>query len=128
MYLLNVLDIVLTLVLLPCINIWQRVYVLNLVQEVSTLEKDHTRLNDLLKKAHADVGDLSSLSRIEKLATEKLGLARVNSENMFTLRIDKKYLQPEGIDEVVQSLKKFADNLPVLTEGHAETGDIFDEK
>lgn len=120
--------IVLTLVLLPCINIWQRVYVLNLVQEVSALENEHTRLNDLLKKAHADEVELSRLSRIEKLATEQLGLARVNSENMYTLRIDNKYLQPEGIDEVVQSLKKFADNLPVLTESHAETGDIFDEK
>jgi len=120
--------IVLTLVLLPCINIWQRVYVLNLVQEVSNLEKEHSKLNDLLKKAQADVVDFSRLSRVEKLAIEQLGLARVNSENMFTLRIDKAYLQPEGIDEVVHSLKKIADNLPVLTESRAETGAIFDEK
>ncbi|UCD17939.1 MAG: hypothetical protein JSV44_03270 [Candidatus Zixiibacteriota bacterium] len=120
--------IVFTLIMLPCIHIWQRVYVMELVGEVTAAENENSRLTDILKKTEAKMVDLSRLSRIEQVATESLGLTRINSENIFTLSTGREWVQPDGLSEVLESLRKFADNLPVVTESGAETGGIFDEK
>lgn len=117
-----------TLVLLPCIMIWQNVYVLNLVKEVSGLEENNRNLQDILKKKRAEIVDLSRLSRIESVAAEKLHLVPVKSENMYTLTVDRSLDVKGGVDEVVESLKKFADNLPVVSETKAADEGLFDDK
>ena len=111
---------------LACIYIWQRVYVLNLVREVSTLEKEKVDLKDLLKKTEIEVTELSRLNRIESIAIAQLGLMRTGTENLYTLTPQKVEKKPEGIDEVVAALKKIADNLPILNETKASTDSIFE--
>jgi cell division protein FtsL len=117
-----------TVVLLPCILVWQNVYVMSLVSEVSALEQDHSQLDDALKKKRAEIIELSRLSRIEKIAVEDLHMTPVKSENMYTLTVNQSLDVNDGIDEVVESLKKFADHLPVVSESRAATEDLFDER
>jgi len=78
-----------SIILLACLHVWQRVYVMGLVKDVSVLEKENKNLKDLVKKANMEVIELSRLSRIEKIAKEDLGLTRTSSENLFTLNIDR---------------------------------------
>lgn len=117
-----------TLVLLPCILVWQNVYVMNLVKDVSALEKENKDLQDALKKKRAEIIDLGRLSRIEAVAAEELHMKPVKSENMYTLTVDRSLDVEGGVDEVVESLKKFADHLPVVSESKAANEDIFDDK
>ena len=115
-----------SIILLACLHVWQRVYVMGLVKEVTVLEKENNNLKDLLKKSDMEVTELSRLSRIEEIATEQLGLTRTGSENLYTLSINKDNNKTTGLDDVVTSLKKIADNLPVLNETNAATNDIFE--
>lgn len=117
-----------TLVILPCILVWQNVYVLNLVKEVSAMEQENKTLQDILKKKRAEIIDLSRLSRMEVIAAETLHMQPVKSENMYTLTVDRELEVKGGLDEVVESLKKFADHLPVVSESKAADEDIFDDK
>ncbi len=117
-----------TLILLPCILVWQNVYVMGLVGEVSSLEQENKTLHDSLKKKRAEIIDLSRLSRIEKIATDQLHMAPVKSENMYTLTVDRSLDVNDGIDEVVESIKKFADHLPVVSESKAANEELFDAK
>lgn len=117
-----------TLVLLPCILVWQNVYVMNLVKEVSVLEKENKTLQDAIKKRRAEIIDLSRLSRIESVAAEELHMKPIKSENMYTLTVDRSLEINGGVDEVVESLKKFADHLPVVSETRAANEDLFDDK
>jgi hypothetical protein len=73
-----------------------------------------------------EITELSCLSRIESIATKELGLSKTGSENVFTLTMDDDVTKPEGLNEVVSSLKKIADNFPVLNESRAATRDIFE--
>jgi len=118
--------IVSSIILLACLHIWQRVYVMGLVKEVSVLEKENKNLKDLVKKTRVEIVELSRLSRIEKIAVEELGLTRTSSENLFTLSVNREDKKSEGLDEVVTSLRKIADNLPVLNETKAATSNIFE--
>jgi len=118
--------IVSSIILLACLHIWQRVYVMGLVKEVSVLEKENKNLKNLVKKTRVEIVELSRLSRIEKIAVEELGLTRTSSENLFTLSVNREEKKSEGLDEVVTSLKKIAENLPVLNETKAATSSIFE--
>jgi cell division protein FtsL len=118
--------IIVTIVVFACLHIWQRVYVLGLVQEISIVEKERENLTDLLKKTNSDAAELSRLSRMEPIAIEKLGLGRTSAENLFTLEVKKQEITLSGIDNVKNSLKKLADNLPVINETKADTIHIFE--
>jgi hypothetical protein len=118
--------IIVTIVVFACLHIWQRVYVLGLVQEISVVEKERENLTDLLKKTNSDAAELSRLSRMEPIAIEKLGLGRTSAENLFTLEVKKQEITLSGIDNVKNSLKKLADNLPVINETKADTINIFE--
>ena len=118
--------IIVTIVVFACLHIWQRVYVLGLVQEISVVEKERENLTDLLKKTNSDAAELSRLSRMEPIAIEKLGLGRTSAENLFTLEVKKQEITLSGIDNVKNSLKKLADNLPVINETKADTIHIFE--
>ena len=115
-----------TLIMLACLHIYQRVHVMNLVSEVTELEKENKRLTDLVRKTDMEITELSCLSRIESIAVKELGLSKTGSENVFTLTMDDDVTKPEGLNEVVSSLRKIADNFPVLNESRAATRDIFE--
>jgi cell division protein FtsL len=114
------------MIMFACLYIWQRVYVMDLAKDIAKMEKQKQELTDQLRKTNADVAEFSRLSRIEPVAAEKFGLARTTSVNLFTLEV-KKTSEPEraGLDNVVWSLKKLADNLPVLSESKADTLSYF---
>ena len=118
--------IIVSIVVFACLHIWQRVYVLGLVKEIAVVEKEREHLTDLLKKTNSDASELSRLSRMEPIAIEKLGLGRTSAENLFTLEVKKQEIKLSGIDNVKNSLKKLADNLPVINETKADTIDIFE--
>jgi len=114
---------VVVFVLFACVHIWQRVYVLGLVKEVGGLEKEREVLTDLSKKTNAEIMDLSRVSRVEQIVSRDLGMARTSTENMLTLVVKKSpTIKKQGeLDNVVSSLKKLADNLPVINESRADT-------
>jgi len=99
---------------------------MGLVKEVSVLENENKNLKDMVKKTNMEITELSRLSRIEKIAVEELGLTRTSSENLYTLSVSREDRKTEGLEDVVTSLKKIADNLPVLNETRAATSNIFD--
>lgn len=115
-----------TLILFACAHVWQQVYTLELSTEVRGLEKENSKLNDLLKKRRAEIVELTRLSVIEKVASEKVHLRRTASENLFTLIRDDSYRETEGIENLMTALKKVADNMPVVNETHAESKDFFE--
>lgn len=115
-----------SLIILACLHIWQRVYVMRLVKEVSALETKNKKLTDIVKKANLEILEFSSLSRIEKIASEQLHMSGTRSENIFTLTFKESTPGPEGLQEVISSLHKIADHLPTLSESNAETIDIFE--
>jgi cell division protein FtsL len=118
---------VLSIIVFACLHIWQRVYVLGLVKEIGTIQKERESLVDILKKTNADAAELSRLSRVEPIAAEKLGLGRTSAENLFTLEVKKQEItKRNGIEEVKLSLKKLADNLPVINETKADTINVFE--
>jgi len=93
------------------------------VKEVGGLEKEREVLTDLSKKTNAEIMDLSRVSRVEQIASRDLGMARTSTENMLTLVVKKSpTIKKQGeLDNVVSSLKKLADNLPVINESRADT-------
>jgi len=121
---------VLVLVLFAFAHVWKQVYVLELSTEVRVLEKENETLNDLVKKRNSEITELTRLAVIEPLAKEKGNLQRTASENLFTLVRDESYRETEGIENLVEALRKVADNMPVITETRAESKDVFefDEK
>jgi cell division protein FtsL len=106
-------------IVFACFQIWQRVYMLGLAKEVSQLEKEKSILTDLLRKTNVEIVDKTRLSRVEPIAMEQLGMARTSTENLLTLVVKKPEKKKDGLDNVVASLKKLADNLPVITETKA---------
>ncbi len=117
---------VITLIMFACAHVWQQVYTLELATEVRGMEKENSTLNDLLKKRRAEIVELTRLSVIERVASEKANLHRTASENLFTLIRDDSYRDTDGIDNLISALKKVADNMPVVNETHAESKDFFD--
>ena len=115
-----------SLIILACLHIWQRVYVMHLVKEVTVLEKENKQITDIVKKANLEILEFSSLSRIEKIAGEQLQMSGTRSENIFTLTLKESTPRPEGLHDVISSLQKVAEYFPTLSESKAETIDIFD--
>lgn len=118
---------IVSIIALACLHVWQRVYVIGLVAEVSQDRVENKKLTDMVKKSRVEIIELSRLSRIEKIAKEELGMNRNGFENIYTLKLDDDQVREHGLDEVVNSLKKLADNLPVLNESQAETIELFEQ-
>ncbi len=112
---------------LACIHVWQRVYVIGLVSEVEEYRFENRKISDQLKKAKIDINSLSSLSRMKDLAEEKLGLHNSDFRNIYTLKIDYEDRPEQDFGDFVNSLKKLADNLPVINESNAETIELFEK-
>ncbi len=118
--------VVIAIILFACFHVWQRVHVLNLGKEISRLEKEKVILNDLLKKSSSDIMELTRVSRIEEIAMGEMGMVRGGTDKMFTLEVKRAEVKKDDLDNVVSSLKKLADNLPVINESKAETAGVFE--
>lgn len=111
--------------LAACVHIWQRVQVLDLVQEISLLRIENQALADDTRKVYAEVSALAMASRIETYAADTLGLRRVAPTAIYTLkREDDPPPMADEIDMVVSAMKRFTAYLPSVTQAEASAGEL----
>ncbi len=114
-----------TLILVACIHIWQRVHVIHLVKETGDLRIENRQLVDDTKKIFTDVAALSMASRIERCATDSLGLQQVSADRLYTIiREQEKPKQQDELASVTTSIKRVTDYFPVLSEAQAGSPEL----
>ena len=107
-----------------CVHIWQRVHVLELVKDVSSLSKEQSTLDDELKKINSDIAVLSMESRIEKYAMDSLGMIPVPADKLYTLVPDEKFsYQKDGFHSMLDAIKRVTDYVPRPSENSALAGE-----
>lgn len=110
-----------------CFHIWQRVRVMNLVKEISSLKSENASLVDEKKKLYSDVASLSTASRIEKYAADTLGLKPVSAEKMLTLiKKNESPLAPDELELLFSAVKRVSEFLPVIEETKASARGVED--
>ncbi len=89
--------IVLTLILLSCVYIWQRVTVITLSAQAKELRLETKRMQEVRKYLEIEVANLSSIPRIEKKGMQ-MGLAYPGLDQMGLIRElpDSTYLETQG--------------------------------
>ena len=108
-----------------CVHIWQRVRVMELVQEVSQLKKENADLLDTRKKAYSEIAALSTASRIEQFAIDSLGLRRVNADRLYTLvPKDVQPKQPDDLELMLYAISRVAEYVPVVSVNNAQAGGV----
>ncbi len=108
-----------------CIHIWQRVTVIEMAKEVSTLRAANRLLVDDVKKIQSDISSLSSATRIEKFAVDSLGMTSVSADRLYTLvRKSEQSIPTDEFDAMISSIRRVADYLPVMTEANANSRDV----
>lgn len=103
-----------------CVHVWQRVKVVELVKDVSQLRQENSDLIDAKKKLHSEIAALSTASRIEKYATDTLGLMPVAAERLFTL-VPKStdFEQTDDLQLMLYAISRVASNVPRISENSA---------
>ncbi len=116
------------LLLVACIHIWQRVQVIHLVQEVDALKAQSALMLDETKKAQMDIAGLTRATRIAVCAAESLGLEPIAADRLFTIQMQsQKPVQRDSTDEfaeVMSSIKRVADFMPVMSEASARSNEL----
>jgi cell division protein FtsL len=108
-----------------CIHVWQRVVVINLVKEVSALDKENRSLVDDAHKIQTDIAALSMATRIELYALDTLGLQRVRADHLYTLIPEAtREFSSDDLTTMISSIKRVAECLPVLTEAQAAAQEL----
>ncbi len=107
------------------IHIWQRVKVLDLVHEVSLLRKENTMLADDARKVNSEIAALSKASRIQKYASDSLGLVPVPAERLFTLkRSHTEKAQIDDVSLVLSAIRRMTRYLPTVTKDQVAAGQL----
>lgn len=110
-----------------CFHIWLRVRVMDLVKEISHLKTENKLLVDNKKKLYSDLAALKTSSRIEKYATDTLGLEIVKAENLLTLDKENSQAETPGNYELfVNAVDRMTDFFPVIEETKANAEGIED--
>lgn len=114
----------LAFLLTACIHVWQRVHVLELVTEVSKLNNTQAVLDDELKKVNSDIAALSMASRIEKYASDTLGMMPVPADKLYTLVSDKNVgFKKDNLHAMFEAVKRVTDYVPRPSENSALAGE-----
>ena len=66
--------------------VWSRIKVIQLGYEVSNAMKEGRTLVETNKKLRLEIATLKSYARIEKLATEELGMSKPKPEQVIVIR------------------------------------------
>lgn len=113
-------------VVVACIHIWQRVHVIRLSQEVGALREENRGLIDATKKVRSEVAALSMGSRVETYAADSLGLLPVAAARLVIIDRDrpKQEVQTDELGNVLSSIKRVSDYLPVLSEAQADPAEF----
>jgi len=113
-------------VIVACVHIWQRVHVIRLSQQVGALREENRSLIDATKKIRSEVAALSMGSRVETYAADSLGLLPVAAERLVIIERDrsKQEVETDELGNVLSSIKRVSDYLPVLSEAQAEPAEF----
>ncbi len=124
------LGLVAILLAVAGIHIWQNVHMMALSSEVRRLEKENHNLADLIKKTRTKITEVSRPGILGEIASARLELSPTPTENLFTLVRDQIKIEPGPLDNIKITLKKIAENMPVITETQAADKEVylFDEK
>jgi len=108
-----------------CFHVWQRVKVLQLVQETSRLKAENAHLVDDAKKIYAEIVPLKTASRIERYAIDTLGLQLAPADRLFTL-IEKEAEtgRADDLALMLAAIKRLTRYLPVVSESKVNAGQI----
>jgi hypothetical protein len=99
--------------------------VINLVQDVSRLQKENRSLVDDAHKLRTEIASLSMASRIEQYALDSLGLQRVKMDQIVTLVPEESAEAPtDRFATMVSSIKRVADYLPAMSEAKAASDEL----
>lgn len=108
-----------------CLHIWQRVTVIEMAKEVSTLRASNRILVDDVKKIQSDIASLSSATRIEQFAVDSLGMTSVSADRLYTLvRKPEQSMPTDELDAMISSIRRVADYLPAMSEANANSRDV----
>jgi len=67
-------------------HVWSRVQLIHLGYEVSNALKEGRTLAEANKRLQVEIATLKSYGRIEKIATEELGMTKPRPEQMIVIR------------------------------------------
>ncbi|UCD64707.1 MAG: cell division protein FtsL [Candidatus Zixiibacteriota bacterium] len=108
-----------------CVHVWQRVQVVELVKEVSRLNKESAELMDARKKVYSEIATLSTASRIEQFAIDSLGLRRVSADRLFTLvPRDADHGQLDDLQLMLYAINRVAEYVPTVSINSARAGGV----
>lgn len=113
------------LLTVACFHIWQRVVVINLVKEVSSLKQENRQLVNVARKLHSETAALTMSNRIEAFARDSLKLQSVSLDHLYTLVPGNS--EPKTEDELsllFSSIKRVGEYLPAVSEAQAEERDL----
>jgi cell division protein FtsL len=111
--------------LVSCFYVWQRVRVLELVKDVSYLDKDHAELLDDLRKIRTDIASLTLAARIEIYATDTLGMKPIDADRLFTLAPKQsKSNESDDLAAMISAIRHVADYMPVISEAEVRADEL----
>ncbi|MFQ6008465.1 MAG: hypothetical protein ACE5K8_05870 [Candidatus Zixiibacteriota bacterium] len=108
-----------------CFHIWQRVRVIQLVKDVGRLRAENAALIDESKKIRSDIASLKMASRIERYASDSLGLQPVAPERLFTLAKREPTISlTDDLDKLAAAIGNLARHLPIVTGNEVNAGQL----
>lgn len=113
------------ILVVSCFHIWQRVKVLDQVQEVARLKKSNKQLLDDLKKVNSDLAKLSMASRIRTYASDSLKMIPIDPSNLYTLvpsGVESE--SPDEFASMLSAIKRVADYFPVIEGNNANANEL----
>lgn len=107
-----------------CLHIWQRVQVMTLVHQTALLRERNHDLNQIMHKLDDDIIALSMASRIERYATDTLGLQRTPVNRLITIIDDRhEHVPTSELAQLFGSVQRVFDHFPVIGETEALAGE-----
>ncbi len=107
------------------IHVWQRVRVLELVKDVSSLRAENNRLIDASSKLNIRLAELSSASRIERYAQDSLGLRIPKADQVYSLLgKEEELVEPDELATLFQAIERVTRYVPAIAPSHATAGDL----
>jgi cell division protein FtsL len=123
-----VVSIVTAILAISCLHVWQRVRVITLVHETALLRETNRQMVNSYRKVQDDITSLAMASRVERYAVDTLGMVRVKADQLFTILREPDEDRPlDELAGIFTSIKRVADNLPVVSETEAAAGEISPE-
>lgn len=119
--------LLLLVIVLVCLHIWQRVFAIELANEVVTLRSAQQEYTDALKKQTSEIVALSTPTRIQSFAKDSLGMQPVAADRLFTVvtAAEQDTTIETPITQMFAAFKRLSDYLPTSTEAMAEPRDLI---